>query len=136
MKIFSRCLFSRKWFFDHKKFSTNKFWWKFFVWTCFRGNDFAPIKILWIFLVQICFCEYHFAPKKILMKNFGSMLFPKYSFCAKKFDEHFWYKPVFDEIILHQKKFWQNILMNFFGSNQFSRYSFCTQKRFWWKFLV
>jgi len=58
INIFVATLFSRKWFSNHKKFSTKHFRWKILVKIFFRGNDFATIKNVrpkyfwWKFWVQ------------------------------------------------------------------------------------
>jgi hypothetical protein len=45
------------------------------------------------------------------MKIFGSNLFLRESFCTQKnFDENYWFKPVYEEIIFHPKKLYQKSL--------------------------
>jgi hypothetical protein len=49
----------------------------------------------------------------------------------KIFDENFERKPVFKEIILHNKNFWtKKCLMKFLSANLFSRKLFCNLKNF------
>jgi len=61
--------FPRKLFCNIKKFSTEKFFRKFLVQRCFRGNDFATIKIFDL---------------NIFIENVWSNLFPRKLFCNNK----------------------------------------------------
>ena len=94
-KDYNVYMFTRKRFCNHKNFASKLFF-KYWVQTCFRGNDFATIN--------------HFLTKKQLMKNYGAKLFSRKWFWTIK---HFgpkivwrkiWCKPASDETILHTKK--------------------------------
>jgi len=117
MTIFYRNLFSRKWFCNHKKFSTKKFWWKFLV-----GKWLHPQKIF---------------DQNILVKMFGRILFSRKWFCkhkkfsTKKFRLKFLVGTCFrGNDFATVKSLNQNISMKFFGGNLFSRKWFWNRQKF------
>ena len=72
LKIFGNYQFSGKWFCNHKNVSPTKCYWKFLVWICFRGNDFATIKKFdkKIMLLWTCFKEMNLQAKYLFDQTF------------------------------------------------------------------
>jgi len=108
MKILGANLFSRKWICNHKNFETKFFFWKFWVHTCFRGNDFATIKILW---------------PNFFLKILGGNLFSRKWFCNHK--------------IFSTEKLFKTLMgANLFSKKWFCNHNNFSINSFWWKFWV
>ena len=123
MKIFGSNLFPRKWFCNHKKFSTKKFFMKISGSNLFSRKWFCNHKNIltnnfrWKILVQTCSRGNDFATINI--------------FDQKSSDEKFWFKPVFEEMILQSSKILDQIVFyEILVSKLFSRKLFCNHKKF------
>ena len=151
MKILGANLFPRKLFWTIKIFRPKNFWWKFWVLTCFRGNDFATIKIstkifLMKILVQSCFqgndIEARNISNKIFFKNiFGANHFSRKWFLGKKFNNLFCWKYSVQTTFRGNdfatiKKFRKNYLMKIIGANEYSRKWFYNNKKIWTKIFL
>jgi len=133
MKMFGLNQFPRKWFCNHKKFSTKNLFMNFLVYIYSRGKDFATIK--------------NFRPKNFQNRIFDPYVFPRKWLCShRKLSTKKFLKEIFDSTYSPGNYFAtikcflpKNVCWKFLV--HFPRKWFCNHKNFlsksfWWKFLA